>query len=817
MALDKEKTLVAAQKFVDKDQHDKAIREFLKILDVEPNDGRVLLLLASSYERLGKNEDAAKTYLKVFENYRNEGAYQKALAILKQAQKCQPNSDDIAMNMAEIYSALGLPHESVLQLEKCLERAKAESNTRSYGRILQTMVRVDSENIQTRTRYAKWILENGDVDGACRQYALALAQLLSKERYVDYIQTSREYLKLKPKDPDVLHALAGIYIRMNRYHEALEMLGTMSPDDITPEIHEQFITCYTKMGMPSRALEQLKKLARAYEAQNSPQDLVESIWLRAQKINPNDPEVCAALGDDVPMLSESALNVVLSPEVQRERDAAQAAQAAQVAAASVNENSSFGRLLDSKYEEAIQAYRQGNTPTAKALCLQIIDSDEANLPALKLLVKIFEAEEDMTSLAQIERKIARAVYQTDLDEAIRHVLRAEKCTPRAWENFNLMLVFGLSPSDYGMSAPEASGHSNPRIPARQMASESPARPSAPPPLPRPNLPRSSAVPPIPPQRISRGTLDIPQPIRQIPGDVMRDLQNLEQHRTAMPVSGFASPYQIRPNAPGKPPVRPGYAVPPTPVSPTADAPQIGADVSEGLDDAFDALVGGTTRVPGLHQAPPAASPTPMPAWMTRSKANIPVTGAPSPVRPIAASPQRTFDGRHLGHPSSISSAQATPPSNVPVPPASGLRFPPNHTPAPYQPTAPHANGMRFPPNQTPAPYQPTAPHASGLRFPPNQAPAPYQTDDLPESQFPNMPTPTKQTIIPVDTPESVAPNAPASIPDAQRKRVEEALQEVEFYASLNLLDDARKLLNTLIGEFGDIDIIHETKLRLDAG
>ena len=49
MALDKEKTLVAAQKFVDKDQHDKAIREFLKILDVEPNDGRVLLLLASSY------------------------------------------------------------------------------------------------------------------------------------------------------------------------------------------------------------------------------------------------------------------------------------------------------------------------------------------------------------------------------------------------------------------------------------------------------------------------------------------------------------------------------------------------------------------------------------------------------------------------------------------------------------------------------------------------------------------------------------------------------------------------------------------------
>lgn len=36
MAFDKEKTLAAAQKYADKDQHEKAIREFQKILDVEP-------------------------------------------------------------------------------------------------------------------------------------------------------------------------------------------------------------------------------------------------------------------------------------------------------------------------------------------------------------------------------------------------------------------------------------------------------------------------------------------------------------------------------------------------------------------------------------------------------------------------------------------------------------------------------------------------------------------------------------------------------------------------------------------------------------
>ena len=124
MAFDKEKTLAAAQKYADKDQHEKAIREFQKILDVEPNDLRVLLLIASSYERVGKMDEASNAYVKIFEQYRNQGAYQKALAIIKQAQHCNPNSDDIAMSMAEIYSALGLPHEAVNQLEKCLANAE---------------------------------------------------------------------------------------------------------------------------------------------------------------------------------------------------------------------------------------------------------------------------------------------------------------------------------------------------------------------------------------------------------------------------------------------------------------------------------------------------------------------------------------------------------------------------------------------------------------------------------------------------------------------------------------------------------------------
>ena len=51
------------------------------------------------------------------------------------------------------------------------------------------------------------------------------------------------------------------------------------------------------------------------------------------------------------------------------------------------------------------------------------------------------------------------------------------------------------------------------------------------------------------------------------------------------------------------------------------------------------------------------------------------------------------------------------------------------------------------------------------------------------------------------------------IPADAMARVEGALQEVDFYASINLRQDASRLLNSLIAEFGDVGIIHDKKVQ----
>jgi hypothetical protein len=55
---------------------------------------------------------------------------------------------------------------------------------------------------------------------------------------------------------------------------------------------------------------------------------------------------------------------------------------------------------------------------------------------------------------------------------------------------------------------------------------------------------------------------------------------------------------------------------------------------------------------------------------------------------------------------------------------------------------------------------------------------------------------------------------PNGIPDSDRQKVMDAIQEIDFYASLMLMDDAEKMLAGLIEKYGDVDIIHEARLRL---
>ena len=799
MAFDKSKTLETAEKFVAKGQYEKAVREFQKIMEVDPDDDRVQLRLAYCYEEMGCNNEAAQIYIKVASIYQTQGVYQKALAMLKQAQKKLPNDEEIAMNMAELYNVLGLPHEAMSQLERCLEQSR--NNRIVYGRVLQMMVRVDSENIQTRTQYGQFLYEEGDIEGAKRQYSLALAQLLSKERYVDYVQLARVYFKIDPLDTNINREVAKIYIRMERYEDAVSLISMLPPDNMPSELREILITCYTKRKRYDKAVKELKTLAKQYISEGKREDIVEEVWLRAQQLAPNDPEIAEALGGDIPpMLSDSALNII--PQDVN-------------GVAPIGGISESERIVARMFNEAMEYYRIGNIEDARNLCNQIIDNNERHMPALQLLSQIYESRENYPALAQIERKLARAVFDNDPNEAVRHVLKAEKATPKAWENFNLMLVFGLNPSDYGMSAPGAShtGQSQPRISPAALEQITGIKQPATGPAPIAAIagnPISIPRPPAPGSlpAAQTGKPSIPPPI------------NARQRATTISAEVSLDRPQ---SAPNQQPIQPADS----PIQPFGRVSSESRPLQTAQQNAAS-----SSSTPQVQDSPFTRAPSGV-RRMRPPTINRPVSSLQSPAVAVNISQVDVSSGKTNNTIEQLSSAVTDQLDD-----AFDALFQPQ---AKTESTSALTQSPETAENAEPAPqqnpiaaqnFEATLPEAdkpkpSYVNLPVISQPASF-SEPMPEpeaSQPSETPTPIASSAEPLDVntssmqmetmAEEEAP-AEASIPESERQRVIESIQEIEFYVSLALLDDAKNMLETLIQEFGDIDIIHDEKLKLDA-
>jgi tetratricopeptide (TPR) repeat protein len=81
---DRQKVLQAAQKYVDKGRFDKAIIEYQKIVEEDPNDARTLLKIGDLQARSGSFEAAIVTYEQVGRYYASQGFSVKAIAVYKQ-------------------------------------------------------------------------------------------------------------------------------------------------------------------------------------------------------------------------------------------------------------------------------------------------------------------------------------------------------------------------------------------------------------------------------------------------------------------------------------------------------------------------------------------------------------------------------------------------------------------------------------------------------------------------------------------------------------------------------------------------------------
>src|SRR5256714_9392215 len=105
--MDKNKVIESASKLIVKGQFEKAVKEYQRVLEVDPDDVRVLQKLAELYQKMKKQSEAADCFEKVARTYAAQGFYLKAVALYKQVLKVVERVE-VNVRLAELYQQLGL-------------------------------------------------------------------------------------------------------------------------------------------------------------------------------------------------------------------------------------------------------------------------------------------------------------------------------------------------------------------------------------------------------------------------------------------------------------------------------------------------------------------------------------------------------------------------------------------------------------------------------------------------------------------------------------------------------------------------------------
>ncbi|HUS33291.1 MAG TPA: tetratricopeptide repeat protein, partial [Kofleriaceae bacterium] len=277
-------------------QIDKAVKEYLRIVQEDPKDVRGWLKIGDLYAKKGAKQDATDTYLKVARFYHDQGFFLKAVAVYKQILKLDPRLVDVILKLAELYRQLGLMSDAMQHYESVAAHFHREGNTKEALDTVKKLVDLDPENIATRIKLAELYSKEGLVEEAVLQFNMACEQLRRQGRQDDFVKVAERLLWHKPDNHALNRELAGLYLRRNDPRRALQKLqACFKADPRDVETLGLLALAFQALDQKAKTVSVLKELARIH-VENKHRDKAGEVYRKILEIVPNDTDAMQYLG-----------------------------------------------------------------------------------------------------------------------------------------------------------------------------------------------------------------------------------------------------------------------------------------------------------------------------------------------------------------------------------------------------------------------------------------------------------------------------------------------------------------------------------------
>jgi len=288
--MDKNKIIEAAAKLVAKGAYDKAIKEYQKVLEVDPKDGRVLQKMGELYQKKNDNVQAAHYFTKVAEGYSTDGFFLKAVALYKQVLKLNPNLLDVNLKLAELHQQLGLMSEAMAYFQIVANHYDKAGDVKNSLDTLKKMVDLDPENVASKIKLAELYARENMPREATQEFKKAAEYLKRNNRMDDWFRVAERLSTLDPDNVALAKDLAQQYLSRGDQKRALARLQVcFKADGRDVETLNMLAQAFHGLGQTAKTISVYKELAKVYQERGRHQD-ARNIWNQVAELDPADPD-----------------------------------------------------------------------------------------------------------------------------------------------------------------------------------------------------------------------------------------------------------------------------------------------------------------------------------------------------------------------------------------------------------------------------------------------------------------------------------------------------------------------------------------------
>ncbi|AKF83224.1 hypothetical protein MFUL124B02_33500 [Myxococcus fulvus 124B02] len=289
--MDKNKIIEAAAKLVAKGAYDKAIKEYQKVLEVDPKDIRVLQKMGELYQKKNDNAQAAHFFTKVAESYSSDGFFLKAVALYKQVLKLNPNLLEVNLKLAELHQQLGLMSEAMAYFQIVANHYDKAGDTKSSLDTLKKMVDLDPENVASKIKLAELYARENMSREAVQEFKRAAEYLKRNGRGDDWARVAERLSTLEPDNLPLAKELASSYLQRGDQKRALAKLQVcFKADGRDVETLSLLAQAFQGLGQTSKTVSVYKELAKIHQERGRLTE-AEAVWTQIEVLDPQDPEL----------------------------------------------------------------------------------------------------------------------------------------------------------------------------------------------------------------------------------------------------------------------------------------------------------------------------------------------------------------------------------------------------------------------------------------------------------------------------------------------------------------------------------------------